>query len=63
MNKPDVDGPRVMKNCESFVFLVPALAMATIPRCGKRKRGCISSSKGSRTRQIAERWRQAYVPP
>ena len=41
------DGPSVMKNCESFVFLVPLLAMATSPRCAKRSRGWISSSNGS----------------
>lgn len=39
--------PSVMKNWESFEFFVPLLAMATSPRCAKRSRGWISSSKGS----------------
>ena len=58
-----------MKNCESFEFFAPLFAIPTRPRCAKRRRGCISSSKGSdphaedehHARQSKEE--KAHVPP
>lgn len=40
--------PNVIKNWESFEFLLPLFAIATIPRCENLRRGWISSSNGSK---------------
>ena len=47
--------PSVIKNWDSFEFLVPLFAITTSPRCANRSRGCTSSSNGS----ADNKWGQA----
>jgi len=48
LSNSEVMVPRVTKNCESLEFFVPLFAIPTRPRWLYRRRGWISSSKGSK---------------